>query len=147
MEPSSLDPEDPQRDVRKVRPYLGQAWSGSGAEQQRTARPSLRPFLLTSGRVAADSDLPIETQVVSSPTGLARIEALPFEYGDIVALCAQPLAVAEVAALLGLHIGVVRVLVSDLNADGDLIVCRSDVDASRDIDILQRLIRGVQAIS
>ncbi|MGQ0837746.1 MAG: DUF742 domain-containing protein [Actinokineospora sp.] len=117
-------------------------------EQPRaSAPPPLRPFLLTSGRVVADSDLAIETQVVSTAAGLTRAQALPFEYGDIVALCTQPLSVAEVAARLSLHIGVVRVLVSDLNADGDLVVYRAPVEASRDIDILQRVIRGLREIS
>lgn len=150
MDADSYD--DLPASYRRVRPYLGQSLADefppeeTGTQQAPTGA-ALRPFLLTAGRVADKADFSVETQVVSTAEGLSRQASLRFEHGDIVALCVQPLSIAEVAARLRLQIGVVRVLVSDLGADGDLAVYRPPADASRDIDTLLRVIRGLREIS
>ena len=108
---------------------------------------ALRPFLLTDGRVAADDAIAIETQVVSTDLGREECQRLGFERRDIVALCDAPQSVAEIAASLSLHLGVVRVLVGDLSADGHLSVHLPNSEASTDIDTLLRVIRGLRAIS
>ena len=73
-----------------------------------------RPFLITSGRTRAAVAVPLESQVLTTPTGLRERHRLSFEYRELVDLCRSPLALAEVAARLRLHLGVVRVLVGDL---------------------------------
>ncbi|MGH3757421.1 DUF742 domain-containing protein [Actinophytocola sp.] len=132
-------------DVEPVRPYLGRPRPNGYVGPKGSA--IARPFLQTRGRVVADTDLPIEAQVVSTTRGIARHRQLSFERGDIVKMCIRPLSVAEVAASLNLHLGVVRVLVTDLSADGDLAVHEAPVDASYDVNTLLRVIRGLQAIS
>ena len=107
---------------------------------------SLRPFLLTAGRVAGQDSIAIETQVVTTESGRTAVERLGFERRDIVSLCGDPLSVAEIAAQLSLHLGVVRVLVGDLSADGHLSVYLPNSDASTDVDTLLRVIRGLRAI-
>ncbi|MGH3881133.1 MAG: DUF742 domain-containing protein [Actinophytocola sp.] len=107
----------------------------------------LRPYLLTSGRVRPiDESLEIEAQVVATAQGLADCERLAFEHRDIVALCAEPASVAEIAARLGLHIGVTRVLVGDLAALGYLAVLRPEAGLHRDVDTIERVIRGLESI-
>ncbi len=107
---------------------------------------SLRPFLLTAGRVAGDDSIAIETQVVTTDQGRTAAGRLGFESRDIVTMCGDPLSVAEIAAQLSLHLGVVRVLVGDLSAEGHLSVYLPNADAPTDVDTLLRVIRGLRAI-
>jgi len=107
----------------------------------------LRPYLLTSGRAQPiDHTLEIETQVVTSDRGAASRGGLTFERRDIVELCRTTMSVAEVAARLGLHIGVTRVLVADLAALGHVIVCRPAAALNQDLGMIERVIRGLEAI-
>jgi len=130
-----------------IRPFLAAGVTDDAAEQQQPVGPALRPFLLTSGRVAARESIAIETQVVATDLGRATGPALAFEQRDIVTLCAEPLSVAEIAARLRLHLGVVKVLVGDLSAGGYLAVYLPNADAANDVDTLLRVIRGLRAIS
>lgn len=132
-----------------VRPFVKSQYQDQRAgEDQQPQPPSLRPYLLTSGRAhAVDSSIEIETQVASTDTGRAALGQLQFEQHDIVELCRGPLSVAEIAARLDLHLGVVRVLVGDLTALGYLDAFRPNGDSSHDIDTITRVIRGLRAIS
>jgi len=128
-----------------VRPYL------AGPDLPDVPDPdapgaSLRPFLLTDGRVAADDAIAIETQVVTTELGREACARLGFERRDIVALCDDPQSVAEIAASLSLHLGVVRVLVGDLSAEGHLSVHLPDDGSASDVDTLMRVIRGLRSI-
>ena len=128
-----------------IRPFLS---AGVGVDADGAAPSTkLRPFLLTAGRVTADVSIAIETQVISTELGRASVATLAFERRDIVTICAEPLALAEIAAQLSLHLGVVRVLVGDLNAEGHLAVYLPNTDVSHDVDTLLRVIRGLRAIS
>ncbi len=112
-----------------------------------TSVSRLRPYLLTSGRTEpVDVTLEIEAQVQTTEPGLAAYGRLSFEYREIVELCRETMSVAEVAARLGLHIGVARVLVADLAAQGYLLVQRPSFPYSQDRDLIERVIRGLQAI-
>jgi hypothetical protein len=146
-------PEPPERSAGAlVRPFLSGTGRGDGAAADgQPADPvpdgaALRPFLLTAGRVAGQDSIAIETQVVTTELGRTAAEKLGFERRDIVAICGDPLSVAEIAAQLSLHLGVVRVLVGDLSADGHLSVYLPNADASTDVDTLLRVIRGLRAI-
>jgi len=76
----------------------------------------VRPFIVTGGRTRPLHDgLRIETLVVSSPAALSA--PLHFEQRQIVHRCRTPLSLAEVAALIGVPLGVARVLVADLYTD------------------------------
>jgi hypothetical protein len=130
-----------------IRPFLAAGITAEEGEPPEPGGPALRPFLLTSGRVAAHASIAIETQVVATDLGRASGPALTFERRDIVSLCIDPLAVAEIAARLRLHLGVVRVLVGDLSAEGYLAVYLPNADAPQDVDTLLRVIRGLRAIS
>jgi hypothetical protein len=130
-----------------VRPFLSGASNGAGDQADLPVPDgALRPFLLTAGRVAGQDSIAIETQVVTTESGRAAVERLGFERRDIVSLCGDPLSVAEIAAQLSLHLGVVRVLVGDLSADGHLSVYLPNSDASTDVDTLLRVIRGLRSI-
>jgi len=107
----------------------------------------LRPYLLTGGRtLPVDATLDIEAQVVSTRLGRDAADWHEYEHRDILRLCERPVSVAEVAALLGLHLGVARVLVGDLVALGHLDARRPPADLRHDAEIIERVIRGVEAI-
>ena len=155
---------DPEPVVR-IRPYL-QAAAAAGAaevaESGLTALDSgfgtvpppqgLRPFVLTCGRVeSADPSISLETQVTVRPEGPSwtgqPLDRLAPELQNIVALCVEPLSVAEISARLRLHLGVTKILVSDLRAAGHLDVHINDVEHAHDPDIILRVIDGLRAIS
>jgi len=107
----------------------------------------LRPYLLTAGRVApVDQTLEIEAQVLTSELGMAAYYRLTFEHRDIVLLCRVPMSVAEVGARLGYHVGVAKVLVADLAALGHLIVRRPESRPAFNLELLERVIRGLEAL-
>ncbi|MEV6738044.1 DUF742 domain-containing protein [Streptomyces sp. NPDC051104] len=127
----------------------GDAVTGRAADPLRRA-PSVRPFLVTAGRVAgttAATPMPLETQVVSTVAGIAGLERLAFEQRDIVELCRLPQSLAEVAAQLRLHLNVVRVLAEDLESAGHLSVYVPKAEAAHDLSVLRRVIDGLRAIT
>ncbi|WP_345142356.1 DUF742 domain-containing protein [Dactylosporangium darangshiense] len=108
----------------------------------------VRPYLLTGGRVRPlnAERLNIAAQVLTTKDGRAAFDRLSYEHRDIVASCLQWSSVAEIAAHLHLHLGVVRVLVADLMALGYLVVREVEVPANQHGQIIERVIRGLNAI-
>lgn len=88
----------------------------------------------------------MEAQVVITPEGEAALPRHLYEKHAILARCRAPVSVAELAATLGLHLGVARVLVGDLVAMGYLTARRPESGTHRDAAIIERVIRGLQAI-
>jgi hypothetical protein len=140
----------------RIRPFLGtpsvsgQPGGDSGSDPDPPARPpGLRPFVLTSGRVRGDDpDIGLETQVSARPrASLAGLPRLASELQAIVALCGEPISVAEISARLRLHLGVTKILVGDLRAAGYLDVHLVDVASTHDPDTILRVMRGLRAIS
>jgi len=130
-----------------LRPYVAD-WSAQGpAPSRHPDVPILRPFLQTSGRVEpADRTLELEAQVVASERGRTSFQHLAFERRDIVALCHTTMSVAEVAARLEYQIGVARVLIVDLKASEHLLVRRPSIEPMRDLEMIERVIRALEAI-
>lgn len=141
-------PGEPGPPAGFLRPYFRAGVTDAGGPAASPgpapAVGGLRPFLLTEGRVA--SSIPIEAQVVTTEQGRSGARALRAEHRDIVELCFDPLAVAEVAAHLHLHVGVVRVLVEDLSRTGHLRAYLPDAATATDEEVLRRLIDGLRAI-
>jgi Protein of unknown function (DUF742) len=104
-------------------------------------------YAITGGRTrASENDLALETLVTTTNDGLASLHQLRFERARIVELCRQPVSVVEVAAHLGVPVGVARVLVSDLHADRMLAVHLpvATRDGRPPREILQRLLDGLR---
>lgn len=112
--------------------------------------PSLvRPYALVQGRTRAGDErpLPVETIVVSDPGADASV--LVLERAAIVRLCDRPHSVAEVSALLAVPVGVARVLVADLAAEGYVHVnlpLDPQVDGPADRVLLERVLAGLEAL-
>lgn len=128
-----------------VRPFVGMSQAIQAADDGDPATvpdAAVRPYLVTSGRTAGAVGIPVEAQVVVTTEGRDARQWLTFEYHDIVSLCDEPLAVAEIAARLRLHLGVIRVLVSDLQQHGIVTTFRPEADS--DVDTILRVIHGLR---
>lgn len=108
------------------------------------AGPVVRPYTITGGRVDP-SGFDLIAHVVA--TGAGEHPDLSPEHRAILALAEHPRSVAEVAAGLDLPLGVVRVLLADLHADGllDRYDPPSAVDGPTE-QLLQAVIHGLRAI-
>ncbi|HEX6418527.1 MAG TPA: DUF742 domain-containing protein [Acidimicrobiales bacterium] len=106
-------------------------------------------YALTGGRARSrGEDLQIETLVSTTGTGLVSLPGLRFEQARIIGLCrSRPVSIAEVAAELRVPLGVARVLVSDLHADGMLTVHRrsATADGRPRTEVLERLLSGLRS--
>jgi hypothetical protein len=141
---------DPDGAVERLRPYLDQPQPddvplGPAAAEPDEDAPRLRPYQLTGGRTEpVDPTLALEAQVVAV---LADPDALRFEHREVVTAARAPVSVAELGALLHLHLQVIRVLVADLAQAGHLRVLRPERAAATDPAMIERVIRGLSAIS
>ncbi|MBF5032105.1 MULTISPECIES: DUF742 domain-containing protein [Micromonospora] len=144
---AGADPE-PEPGVR-IRPFLNASAPVPEPDAGDGEPTGPRPFVLTSGRVDGDPAIGLETQVTARPgsTSWAVTARLAPELAAIVAICAEPVSVAEISARTRMHFGVTRVLVGDLRAAGHLDVHVADVDDALDPDIILRVIDGLRAIS
>jgi len=105
-------------------------------------------YALTRGRTRSlGRDLPLETLVTTTDGGRALLARLRFEQADIVRLCEAPHSVVEVASHLAVPVGVARVLVSDLHAEGNLSIhVPALTSAGRPRRaVLERLLSGLRA--
>lgn len=105
-------------------------------------------YALTRGRTrSVGRDLPLETLVTTTAGGRSALSRLRFEQADIVRLCEVPHSVVEVASHLSVPVGVARVLVSDLHADGSLVIhVPALTSAGRPRRaVLERLLSGLRA--
>ncbi|MEU3019940.1 DUF742 domain-containing protein [Nocardiopsis sp. NPDC007018] len=101
------------------------------AEEGWSAESSLiRPYSLTGGRTRPSrTDFSMTSQVVAV-SAQERWEVDP-ELELILAVCARPVSVAEVAARSGFALGVLRVLLADLLDQGLVVVHTSDWERQR----------------
>jgi hypothetical protein len=110
--------------------------------------PRLVPtYAITMGRTrSAGGDLPWETIVTTTDSGVASRSRLRFEHARIVELCQRPVSVAEVGVELGVPIGVASVLVSDLRTDGFLTVHTPTLTSTGrpKTEVLERLLVGLK---
>jgi hypothetical protein len=104
---------------------------------------AVRPFLLTGGRTRPIQDgLRVETLVDAAPAALSA--PLRFEARRIVELCQRPMALADLAVALVVPLGVARVLVADLLADGYL--RRVEQPDELPVELIERIRDRVRAL-
>ncbi|WP_110183321.1 DUF742 domain-containing protein [Nocardioides solisilvae] len=107
----------------------------------------IRPYVLTAGRTTPRVSLPMEATLVLEPAARERTWPNP-AITRITQVCDRR-SVAEVSALVGMPLGVVRVLLGDLVDTGFVavqatITDRSSKDERR--DLIERTLRGLRAI-
>lgn len=96
---------------------------GSNESAGRTVTPLVRPYVITGGRTHARRELGPAVVVRTAPAPGWFVGLRP-EAREILRLCRTPLTLGEIAAALGIPVGVVDVLVDDLSTYGLITVDR-----------------------
>ncbi|HUG84353.1 MAG TPA: DUF742 domain-containing protein [Euzebya sp.] len=121
----------------------------SGSIPRRPYELITRPYALTGGRTEpSDRTLAIESLVEMTWEGYDALDSLHFEAREIIVLAQQTMSVAEVAAHLGVPLGVARVLVSDLLDEG-FVVVHPPPDSGRGVQdptLLEKVLNGLRAL-
>jgi Protein of unknown function (DUF742) len=102
----------------------------------------LRQYALTQGRVhSIGRDLPLDTLVQASEHGLESTHLVTSEQAAVLRMTERPLSIAEIGAHLHVHLGIARVLVSDMCARELVAVSTSDFTDGNgpDLETLERL--------
>jgi hypothetical protein len=108
-------------------------------------------YAFTQGRTRTagrERELPIEALATSTELAAQHGTTLQMEWRAIVQMCARPMSVAEIGAMLRVPIGVARVLVGDLANAGYLVVHLpkpAERDGRPSQAVLGRLLDGLRA--
>jgi len=112
--------------------------------------PSLvRPYALVRGRTRAGGAAPIPVEAIVVTERSSDRSDLVLERAAIARLCERPHSIAEVSALLRVPVGVIRVLVVDLAAEGLVRVnlpLDPHADGTVDRVLLERVLAGLEAL-
>ncbi|AOW93906.1 hypothetical protein BFN03_17940 [Rhodococcus sp. WMMA185] len=109
----------------------------------------VRPYSLTSGRTRPAVELALEALIQALPQSVDRHWELDDINAAIVALCQQSPSLAEIAARVGLPLGVARVLVADLVESGHLQILATLNEDSTDSErreLIERVLSGLREI-
>jgi hypothetical protein len=123
-----------------VRPVAAPSAPAAEDEDDEGEDDLVRPFVITGGRTRhATVHLRVEALVVA--TGARPNRPLQFEHARIVETCDSPISVAEVAARVGVPLGVAQILVGDL-AEAGLV----QVHEARQVATPALLLRMIDAV-
>jgi Protein of unknown function (DUF742) len=118
-------------------------------QEHQSRRAALaRPYSWTDGRTEPTLELAVEAQVQTTTDGQSAPLPPTSPLWTIVRFCVEQCSVAEVAAHLSVPLGVAKVLVADLVAEGfvDVAATLSDdttVDERR--ELIERVLSGLRA--
>ncbi|TCK20068.1 DUF742 domain-containing protein [Pseudonocardia endophytica] len=110
---------------------------------------AVRPYAWTRGRTKSGFELAIETLVSVSGRALGHLDRMPMEHRAVADLLVeQTRSVAEVAALLALPLGVARVLLGDMAAEGTVTVHQtaSEPGDVPDLALMERVLSGLRRL-
>ncbi|WP_442945839.1 DUF742 domain-containing protein [Nonomuraea sp. LPB2021202275-12-8] len=120
------------------------SWHGGEPEPERSSL--VRMYAVTGGRTAPRSALAMEA-LVSSATSVQLGPIYAREFRQISELCRQIRSVAEISALLAIPLGVARVLVADMEAEGLVRVYQPQLEAGLpDRSLLERVLSGLRRL-
>jgi hypothetical protein len=118
---------------------------------RKDSGPVVRPYAVTGGRTEPADGEVLDLVAVVVATGQSadagdRVQWTP-EHRRMLALCARQVTVADLAADLGLPVGVVRVLLADLIAQGAVTpLANRPADERTGSDVLQEILNGLRAL-
>ncbi len=120
-------------------------------DHSRPGRP-VRPYTITGGRAGHEiPHIALEALVHSTPDGWSRRDEYRFESAEIVLLAVEPTAIVELAAMLEVPVGVIRVLASDLARSGAVSIAMPDheyaeSDQANYATLLQQVLDGIKSV-
>ena len=107
----------------------------------------VRPYTVTGGRTQPRYQLAIEALVTATVLEPRDLSVLAPECQAILQFCRDWRSVAEVSAVLRLPLGVARILIADMGADGLVrIHQRDDSEGRPDLHLLERVLSGLRKI-
>jgi hypothetical protein len=128
-------------------------WRGPGDDPPNTPQAKsgrdrlIRPYAVTGGRTAPRIQLALEALVSSATFAGVDPSTLSTEYQAIISLSRQVRSVAELSALLRMPLGVTRVLIADMAAEGLVQIHQPSLDAGKpDLNLLERVLSGLRRL-
>jgi hypothetical protein len=113
-------------------------------EEYQSANRLVRPFTITGGRTRPSRNIFTLITIVRAAYSDWPGQGLQREHLRALGLCAEPMAVAEVAARLDLPVAVTKILLSDLLDQGKIIATPPAQGTSGpDITLLQKVRDGL----
>jgi len=108
----------------------------------------VRAYAWTGGRTRSNINLEIETLVSANDQSRQSAGMLQAEHQHVVELCRSPRSVAEVAALMRLPLGVVKVLLGDMAERGlvDVHQTASAGGDTPDLGLMERVLSGLRRL-
>jgi Protein of unknown function (DUF742) len=130
-------------------PYDGAAGRGDrprSGEEEAVGR-LVRPYTVTGGRTQPRYQLQVEALVTATVYEPRDLSVLAPECQAILQFCRDWRSVAEISAVLRLPLGVARILIADMGADGLVrIHQREDAEGRPDLNLLERVLSGLRKI-
>jgi hypothetical protein len=140
--------EAPAREATPVVPQepATPAFEPSAVEAQDAS--IVRAYAWTGGRTRSNINLEIETLVSANDQSWQSAGMLQAEHQHVVELCRSPRSVAEVAALMRLPLGVVKVLLGDMAERGlvDVHQTASAGGDTPDLGLMERVLSGLRRL-
>lgn len=113
----------------------------------------VRPYTMTGGRSGVGLPvIALEALVAATPAGIRMRSRFQWEAAEIIAISRRETAIIEMAALLEVPIGVVRVLASDLREIGAVTITDPPsesggaADGPEYADLLQKVLDGIKSL-
>ena len=136
------DESPPQR-----QPYPSGQQQQFPADEESGATRLVRPYTVTGGRTQPRYKLALEALVSATVYEPRDLSVLAPECQAILQFCLDWRSVAEISAVLRMPLGVARILVADMSADGLVrIHQRDDSEGRPDLNLLERVLSGLRKI-
>jgi hypothetical protein len=117
------------------------------AEEESGSTRLVRPYTVTGGRTQPRYKLAVEALVTATVYEPRDLSVLAPECQAILQFCLDWRSVAEISAVLRIPLGVARILVADMSADGLVrIHQRDDSEGRPDLNLLERVLSGLRKI-
>ena len=118
-----------------------------GQPTGRGGRSLVRPYAVTGGRTRPRTQLEIEAMVAAAHYEARDLSVLSPECQAILGFCRDWRSVAEISAVLRMPLGVARILIADMAAEGLVRIQQLDHAEGRpDVPLLERVLSGLRRL-
>lgn len=125
----------------------------SDTSQTRAGGRIVRPYTMTGGRSGVGlPPIALESLVAVTPAGMRMRGRFRWESAQIITHSLKETAIVELAARLGVPVGVVRVLATDLRDQGAVSIVEppreavTDTEDSDYAELLHKVLDGIKAL-
>lgn len=107
----------------------------------------VRPYAVTRGRTEPRYQLEIEAMVVAAHYDARDLSLLSPECQAILQFCRDWQSVAEISAVLQMPLGVARILIADMTAEGLVRIHQlNHAQGGPDVELLERVLSGLRRL-